>query len=84
MPSSEFWLAHQVVAHQQADFAHDVQRRMQQQVERARDHAFGVVLDRHHAEVGAAGRGGMEDLVEVGARHMLEARAEELHAPPVR
>ena len=51
MPSSELLLAQQVVAHQQADFADDVQRRVQEQVERARDHAFGGVLDADHAEL---------------------------------
>ena len=32
-----------------------IQRRGQEQVERARHHAFGGVLDRHDAEVGGAG-----------------------------
>ena len=48
----------------------------QEQVERARDHAFAGVLDRHDAEVGGAGAGGMEHFVEVGARHAHDRRAE--------
>ena len=52
---------------------------LQQQVERARDHALAGVLHRHHAEVGGAGRGGVEHLVEADAGHMLDAGAEELH-----
>jgi hypothetical protein len=46
------------VAHEEAGLADDEQRRVQEQVERARHAAFGGVLDRHHAEVGRAGGGG--------------------------
>ena len=69
----------QVMAHQQADFPDDVQRRLQQQVERTGDHAFAVVLHRDHAEIRGAGRGGVEHFVEIDARHVVDARAEELH-----
>jgi hypothetical protein len=52
--------------------------RVQEQVERARHHAFGGVLHRHHAELGAAGGGGVEHLVEAGAARITIGRAEEL------
>ena len=68
--------AQQVVAHEQAGLADDDERRGQEQVERAGDHAFGRVLDRHHAEVGGAGAGGVEHLVDVGAGHLDDRRAE--------
>ena len=50
---------------------------VQEQVERARHHAFGGVLHRHHAEVGRAGGGGAEHLVDAGAGHAHDRRAEE-------
>ncbi len=68
--------AQQVVAHVQAGLADDDERRGQEQVERARHHAFARVLDRHHAEVGGAGAGGMEHLVGVGAQHLDDRGAE--------
>ena len=47
--------AHQVLTDAQLDFAADLQRRVQEHVERVVDRAFGGVLDRHHAEVGVPG-----------------------------
>jgi hypothetical protein len=68
----------QVVAHHEADFADDVQGRVQEQVERARHHAFGGVLHRHDAVAGAAGRRGAKHLVDADAGHVLDAGAEKL------
>ena len=60
-------LAHQVVAHQQADFADEWQGVVQEQVQRARDDALGHVLHADDAELRAAAGRRVEDLVEVGA-----------------
>ena len=43
-------LAQQVVPNQQADFADDVQWRSQEQIQRARHHAFGGIFHRHNAK----------------------------------
>jgi len=69
-------LAQQVVAHQQAGLAHHLQRCVEEQVERARHHPFGRVLDRHHSELGAARRGGTEHLVDAAAGDAFDAGAE--------
>ena len=56
-----------MVAHQQADFAHDLQGRVQKQIEAARDGAFGRVFYRHHAVLRAARRRGVKDFVKIAA-----------------
>ena len=70
--------AQQVVAHQQAGFAHDVQRRLQEQVERAGNHAFRGVLHGHHTKLSRTGRRGAKHLVDADTGHPLDAGAEEL------
>ena len=67
-----------VVAHQQADFAHDMQGRVQQQIQRARDHPFGRVFNRHHAKLGAARGGGPKHFINAGAHHPFDAGAKVL------
>src|SRR5688572_21938712 len=47
--------AHQALADRQHDFAADLRRRGQEQVERAPDRALGRVLHRHHAATRRAG-----------------------------
>ena len=56
--------AQQLVTDQQADLAHDVQRGMQQQVERACHHPFGAVFQGHYAVLGIAAGGCVEHFVE--------------------
>ena len=56
-----------------------MQRRIQEQVQRACHHAFGVVFHRDHAELGGAGRRGAKHLVKAGAGHVFDAGAEKLH-----
>ncbi|MNV37056.1 hypothetical protein D3C71_1285590 [compost metagenome] len=70
--------AQQVVAHQQAHFAHHMGGGVQEEVERAGDHAFGGVLDAHHAVLRAASGCGVEHFVEVGAVHQVGRTAKEL------
>ena len=71
-------LAQQVVPYQQAGFPHDLQRCREEQVERAGDHAFGGVFDRHHAEFGAARCRGPKYLVDAAAGYPFDAGAEVL------
>jgi len=59
--------AQQVVAHQQADLAHDMRGGVQKQVEGPGDHTFDRIFDTHNAELRAARGGGVEDFIEVGA-----------------
>ena len=42
-----------------------MQRRCEEQVERARDHALAGVLDRHDAEIGGAGARRVKHLVDL-------------------
>ena len=69
-------LSQQVVADVEAGLADDGERRRQEEIERARDHAFARVLDRHDAEVGGACARRVEDLVGVGAGDLDDRRAE--------
>src|SRR5690606_25749537 len=57
----------QVVAHQQADLAHEMRGGVQKQVEGPGDHTFDRIFDTHNAELRAARGGGVEDFIEVGA-----------------
>ncbi|KEH09776.1 hypothetical protein GY14_10400 [Delftia tsuruhatensis] len=68
--------AQQVVAHQQADLSHHVAGRMQEHVQRARDHAFVGVLHAHHSVLRAARGRGVEHLVEAVAVHQVGRAAE--------
>ena len=67
--------AQQVVAHQQAGFTNDVQRRGQKQIERTCHYAFGGVFHRHYAKGSAARCHGLKHIVKAAARHMLNADA---------
>jgi hypothetical protein len=84
MPVQRVDLAQQVVAHQQADLAHHMHGRVQEQVERARDHAFGGVLHAYHAVLGTARGGGVEHFVKVGAVRQVGCAAKKLDALLVR
>ena len=53
----------QVVSDHQTGFADDVQRRVKQQVERARHDAFSRIFYRDHAVTGASGRGRAEHFI---------------------
>ena len=68
--------AQQMVPHQQTDFADHMRRRMQEQVERTRDDAFGRVLDADDTVLRAAGGGRMKDFVEAGAIDQVGRAAE--------
>ena len=68
-------LAQQMVAHAQADLTHHVGGRLQEQIQRARDHAFGRVFHAHHTVVGAARCGGLKDIIKIGAVHQLHSAA---------
>lgn len=69
-------LVQQVVVHPQRDLAADLQRRLQEQIERARHHALGRILDRHHTAIDRAGLCRAEHLVDTRARHRLDLVAE--------
>ena len=64
------------MADQHADFAHHMAGRVQEHVQRARDHAFVGVLHAHHAVLGAAGGRGMKDFLEAVAVHQVGRAAE--------
>ncbi|MNT62109.1 hypothetical protein D3C72_1998020 [compost metagenome] len=66
------------MAHQKADLAHHMRGRVQEQVQRACDHAFGGVLYADHTVLRTARCGGMEHFVEVGAVHQVGGTAKEL------
>jgi hypothetical protein len=63
----------------QADFAHHMHGRAQEQIERAGHHAFGGVFHAHHAVLGRARSGGVEDFVEVGAVNQVGRTAKKLN-----
>ena len=72
-------LPQQVVAHQQADFAHHMYGRTQEQIERAGNHTFGRVFHAHHTVLGGACSGGVKDLVKVGAVNQVGGAAKKLN-----
>ena len=55
------------MANQQTDFAHHMDGRAQEQIERAGHHAFGRVFHTDHAVLRSSGGGGVKDFVKVGA-----------------
>ena len=68
----------QVLVHAQFDFAADLQRRGEEQVEGDLDRALPGVLDRDHAEVGVAGRDFLEHLLDAGHRQAMRRMPEVL------
>ena len=62
--------------HGDRHFAADGQRGLQQQIERAVDHAFGGILDGHHAEIGGTGFGIAEHFIDGHAGQALDGMAE--------
>ncbi|MCY1216569.1 hypothetical protein D9M72_284470 [compost metagenome] len=67
---------HQVVVHLERNLAADLQRSLQEQVERARHRALGGILDRHHAVLDRASLDGTEHLVDARAGHARHLMAE--------
>ena len=59
--------AHQVVAHQQADFAHHMHGGAQKQIKRPCHHTFAGVFHAHHAKLRRSSGGGVEHFVKVSA-----------------
>lgn len=57
-------LGHQAVMYRNRNFTADAQGRLQQQIERAVDDAFGRILNRDHAEISRAGFGIAEHFVD--------------------
>ena len=58
--------------HPQRNLAADLQRRLQEQIERARHHAFRRIFDRHYTTIDRAGLGRTKHLVDARARHWLD------------
>ncbi|MCY1294464.1 hypothetical protein D9M70_437600 [compost metagenome] len=67
---------HQVVVHLERNLAADLQRSLQEQVERARHRALGRVFHRHHAVFDSACLYRAEHFVDAGARHAAHFMAE--------
>jgi hypothetical protein len=66
----------EILLHSQLDLAADAQRRGDEQIERAPDHALGGVLGRHHRELRAAGLAAPERLVDRRDRQRVDRAAE--------
>ena len=66
------------MANQQADFAHHMHGRSQEQIERAGYHAFGRVFHADHAVLRSSCGGGVEDFVKVGAVNQVSGTAKKL------
>ena len=64
-----------MVANQQTDFTHDMQGRVEQQIQRTCHHSFGAIFNGHHAEFGRTCAGRVKDIVKLIARNMLNAGA---------
>src|ERR1700712_1885582 len=69
-------LAQQIVANEQAYFTDHMGGRMQEQIERSRDHAFSRVFDAHDAVLRTACSSRVKDLVEARAVDEIGRAAE--------
>ena len=74
----------QTMLHRQDDLRDDLQVAVHEHVERVRDHAFGGVLDRHHAVVRAVLADLGEDIGDGLLRRVAQAGAEALDGRLVR
>ena len=64
-----------MVAYQKADFAHNVQGRMQHQVQRPGDDSFSAVFDRNDSKLRSSRHGGLKYLVKIGASNTANTGA---------